>query len=236
MLSVMAPDLKSPYLCWQGVASRKFYAVQRWDDVLSKNPAGPPFFLSDDKPLAARWPARVVCVVESTVRSGKPTLPDYLMNSEQWLAISGPLRACLEKAGVPDVEYLPVQVIDPTGLPLSDSYSIAHTLNSPDCLDLKASGATQSRVIPSKAEKIQRIVFKNDPGRPLFRPSKFGKITFVSWALAETLADHGFTGFRFMGLFDYGHPGDLPPHPKRAPIDALCTRLQKNAQARESAL
>jgi hypothetical protein len=217
-------DLDSIYLCWQGVASKQAYYVRRWDDACL-NPA-------PDKPLAALWPAKVFCLVDREDLSRKPVLNDYLVNAEQRLVVSGRLKTFLQNAGVPDVEYLPVQVIDPSGLRLDDSYSIVHTLNSPDCLDLDACGARRSRVVPSKAEKIQRIVFKQDPERALFRPGNFNKITLVSWTLAEAIAAHGFTGFRFMGLFDYGFSGDLPPNPKRAPVDALCGRLWKNAQAR----
>ncbi len=223
-------DPKAPYLCWKGVASDKAYAVYRWDDALGKNPSGPALSLASDEPLAARWPAKVMCLVKSSHAYKKPVLPDYLMNTGEWLVISGRLRAFLENADVRDIEYLPVHVIDPTGLPLDTSYSIAHTLNSPDCLDMTRSGAKPGRLIPAKAEKIQRIVLKNDPARSLFRPATFSKVTLLSWALAEAMAEHGFTGFRFMGLFDYGITGDLSANPERAPVDALCSRLWKNAK------
>jgi hypothetical protein len=226
----MAENLKSPYLVWQGVASPQAYAVRRWDDALGKNPGGAPLYLSSDEPLAARWPKKVMCLVDHEHRQNQPVLQDFLVNAEQWLVVSGRLKTFLENANVPDVEYLPVQVIDPTGLPLDENYVIVHLLNSPDCLDMQASGAKLSRVVPNKAERILRIALKNDPGRPLFRPSTFGKLTLVSWALAEAIADHGFSGFRFMGFFDYEWIGDLRPHPKRAPIDALCKRLWTNAQ------
>jgi len=132
---------------------------------------------------------------------------------------------------VSDVDYVRIKVIDPSGLLRHDSYFIVCFLNSPPCLDLDASGATRSRLLPSKAEKLERLVFKTDPNRPLFQPAEFHKVTLVSTALAEALAKEGFSGFRFMGLFDYGIKGDLPPHPARSPVDTLCKRLR---EARES--
>ncbi len=216
-------DYDALYLCWQGVPSKQSYYVQRWDEKLTLN-------LGSDQPLAAEWPATLFCLVDCNPLHKNPVLPDYLMSVENWLMVSGRLRKCLEAAGVSDVEYLPVEIIDPTGLKLDNSYSIVHTLNSPDCLDLDASGAKRSRAVRTKAEKIQRIAMKNDPGKDLFRPASFNKISLLSWKLAGLIADQGFTGFRFMGLFDYGFPADLPANPKRAAVDALCNRLRTNTK------
>src|SRR5688572_30199725 len=158
MRNVQAQQLDSRYLCWQGVASKQAYSVYRWDEALDKRGGGVDLNLKGDTPLAGKWPASPFCLVDRELYPKKANLQDSIVNAENLLVISSRLRKCLEAASVTDVEYLPVRVIDPSGLLLDDSYSIAHTLNSPDCLDLDASGAKRSRVMPSKAEKIQRIV------------------------------------------------------------------------------
>ena len=191
-------NLDTAYVCWQLVANKRAYTVHRLDE--EKN----------------------LCIVHPPPRFGRdPRLEDCLMTQDRRLYISGRLKNFLEIFGVPDVEYRRVRVIDGTGLPLDDSYSILHFLNDPDCLDLDACEATRSRILPSKAEKVKRLLFKNDPARPLFQPRHFNKIVLVGWELASIMAKEKFTGFRFMGPFDYGLRGDLPPHPLRHKVDAL---------------
>jgi hypothetical protein len=210
-------NLDDRYLLWQFVEMKCAYAVQRFDDAFLKGTPGS---------LASVWPSSAFCVLDAERGSGDPFLTDSLWNSGRRLLISPRLKTCLEKAGLADVEYWPLKIIDRSGSPLGEPYFFVHLLQAPDCLDLDASGATRSRILPHMAEKAERLIFKNDPARPLFRPSTFVKITLVSWPLAETIAAEGFSGFRFMGLFDYGIRGDLPAHPGRHRVDALCTQLR----------
>ena len=209
-------NLDAKYYSWDAVALKGAYRVRRMDDTLLRR---------GDGPLAGAWPASHSCIVHLESPYKDPRLPDHLLNAERRLLVSKRLKECLEKNAVTDVEYLRIKVIDPTGLLLDDSYFIVHFLNAPACLDLDACGATRSRLMPSKAEKLERLEFKSDPARPLFQPSEFNKLTLISAALAEALAKEGYTGFRFSGLFDYGLK-DLPPNPARSPIDALCKRMR----------
>jgi hypothetical protein len=211
-------NLDDHYLIWQLVASKRAYVVHRFDDAFLKRVSGS---------LTGIWPASAFCVMTAETGVEDPVLPDSLFNTDRRLFISPRLKSFLEKAAVSDIEYWPIKVMDRTGRPLSEPYFFVHLMNGPDCLDLEASGATRSRMLPRIAEKIARLEFKSDPDRALYRPGTFSKVALVSWALAEKLASEKFSGFRFMGLFDYGIHGDLPPNPKRHAVDALCARLNQ---------
>jgi len=211
------------YLVWQLVAGKRTYSVLRWDRDFIKRSSGS---------LAEIWPAAAFCVLDASPGAGEPLLPDCLLNTEQSLLISSDLKQALVEANVDNVEFWPLKIIDRTGRSLGQPYFFVHLLNTPDCLDLDASGATRSRLFPGMAEKVQRLVFARDPERHLFSPRTFSSVTFLSWELAGLLAKGGFSGFRFMGLFDYGIKGDLPPHPARYKVDALCNENFKNNLAR----
>jgi len=219
---MVALNLDDRYLLWQPVTDKRAYAVSRFDDAFLKKLSGS---------LAGLWPAGVFCVLNADRGAGGPVLPDSLSYKARRLLVSPRLKAFLAGAAIPDIEYWPIKVIDPTGRALGEPYFFVHLLNAPDCLDLEACGAQQSRILPAMAEKVERLAFKGDPARPLWRPSTFTQVTLVSWPLAEALADAGFSGFRFMGLFDYGLRGDLPPHPQRHKVDALSARLRRSAGA-----
>lgn len=197
-------------LIWQLVAVKGASAIHRFDE-----------------PSPSAWPANAFCVMTREAGVKEAVLTDCLWNAEQRLFVSGRLKNTLEAAGVTEVDYLPLKVLDRTGKVLDPAYFFIHCRNAPDCLDLEASGAKRSRAIPSKAESLQQLVFKSNPARALFRPSTYHKVMLVSWPLAETLADAGFSGMRFMGLFDFGFKADLPPNPHRSRVDALCKRLSR---------
>jgi len=209
-------DLSDRYLLWKLVRLKHAFEVTRFDSA---------FIRRRDASLAGLWPDGVYCVLKASRGSSLPILPDSLWNADGQLLVSPRLQRALARAALPDVEYWPVKVIDPTGRPVGEPFFFVHLLNAPDCLDLEASGATRSRILPEIAEKAERLAFRNDPERPLCRPKTFRKITLIRWPLAEALAQEGFSGVRFMGLFDYGIKGDLPPHPGRSKVDALCARL-----------
>ena len=214
-------NLDAHYLVWQPVSVKGAYAVLRFDDALLKRTEGT---------LSENWPAEAFCVVDTERGTEEPVLLDFLSNRDRRLIVSGRLKLFLEKKALPEVEYLPVRIIDRIGKRLDDAYFVVRLLNGPDSLDLDASGATRSRILPSKADKVQRLVFKSDPARALFSPGNFNKVSLVSWELAQALAEEGFSGFRFMGLFDYGLHGDLPPHSQRFTVDAVCARLWTNSR------
>ncbi len=217
-------NLDHNYLIWQRVEVKRGYSVIRFDEeILKRSPES----------LVGLWAAETFCVLDAERATGDPILTDSLWNRGGRLFISPRLKMALEQAAVPFVEYWPLRIIDRTGRTLGPPYFYAHLLNAPDCLDLEASGAKHSRILPGMAEKIERLVFKEDPKRPLWHPLTFTKVTLASRELAKTLGAEGFTGFRFMGLFDYGKKGDLPPHPSRHAVDALHRRPPKTPATAE---
>src|SRR5665213_3001270 len=148
-------NLDSRYFCWVPIVLKGAYRMKRMDDESHS------------------------CIVHLENPHKNPFLPDHLLSSDRRLYISRRLKECLEKNAVPDVKYMRIKVIDPTGRLLDDNYFIVRFLNAPDCLDLDASGAVRSRLLPSKAEKLERLVFKRDPAPSLFQPAEFNKIILV---------------------------------------------------------
>ena len=148
----MAITLDDRYLIWQLVDFKHAYRVGRFDET--------------------------TCILESG-RTRSPKLEDCLMNSAHKLFVSARLKDALERMSVPDVEYSPRKIIDRTGRVLSDPYYALTLLNSPDCLDLDASGATRSRILPGVAEKVKTLAFKNDPGKLLWHPQTFKKVILI---------------------------------------------------------
>src|ERR1039457_4830923 len=85
-------------------------------------------------PLAGLWTESLPCTLEGG-NPKRPLLLDNISNTQRLLIISKRLKACLEKQAVPDVEYLPLTLLDDKERVASDSYFIAHLLHRPDCLD-----------------------------------------------------------------------------------------------------
>lgn len=218
----MKLNLDNNYLVWQLVETRYAFALTRFDDGFLKQTPGS---------LASLWPQGAYGVLEEEPGVSHPFLPDCLFNPQRRLFISPRLKNFLEKLVIADVEYWPLKILDPSGLPLGDPYFYMHLTNPPACLDLVASQATRSRILPGIAEKVKTLNFHSDPDRLLFRPAEFAKVTLVRWDLGEKLADEGFSGFRLMGLFDYGRRGDLPPDPRRHKVDTLSNRLNRKRSA-----
>jgi len=198
-----AVNLDDRYLIWQLVAVKRGYAVSWFDDAFLKGVRGS---------LSGVWPADVSCVLNLDRGYGNPVISDCLMNSGRHLLVSSRLKSFLAGAAGPDIEYWPIQIRDLGGHLLGEPYFFVHLPNPHRCLDPEATK--------------ERLVFTSDPGRPLCRISSFDPVMLVSWPLANALADEGFIGFRFMGLFDYGIQGELPPHIGRSKVEALNARLR----------
>ena len=99
---------------------------------------------------------------------------------------------------MPEVEYLRIKVIDPTGRLLDDAYFIVHFLNAPDCLDLDAGAAAKAAFCHPKPRKWRALFSKViEIGR--FQPAEFSEVTLIGTALAEALAKGRLFGFSLYG-------------------------------------
>jgi hypothetical protein len=121
---------------------------------------------------------------------------DYLANTDSLLVISERLCDFLVKRMLSGMEYLPITIIDHKKKPIAEKYFIAHTVDHVDCLDLKASGPTFSRIRKTRVTEVKQLVLdpkRIDPKRELFRIKNFADEALVSRSLAEAITAAGFT-------------------------------------------
>jgi hypothetical protein len=131
-------DLSKEYLIWDSTAVPRSYII---DEI--EPPKGiEEFKLRKDKPLADQWGSKKgVC----TIMDGDPKNPlfaDNLINSDRQIVISERLKDALQALKIDNIEYLPVSLKNEKGKTLDLTYYIAHLINLPDCIDIKASEAT----------------------------------------------------------------------------------------------
>jgi hypothetical protein len=168
--------------------------------------AGDAWELLEGVPRAANFPNDVTMRMSDRHKLAIG-MPDSLMNMASLIVVSRRLREFLEKKTLPNVEYLPITVINHKDRVESAEYSIVHAVDSPDCLDRGASGPVHSAIIPTNVMSVDTLILdpsKIDPKVPLFRIKDFGYPCIVARPLAEEILQAGFTGTAFGELARYG--------------------------------
>jgi hypothetical protein len=127
------------------------------------------------------------------------TLTDYIQNLEGVLLASPRLGAFLREQALPDVEFLPVSILDHKGRVASPDYAIVHCCHVVDCVDqeksefewdgLEKPTMTVTRMVLKAAalgenEKLMRPQYV--PGKVLYRAD-----------LREALNQQRFSGLAF---------------------------------------
>jgi hypothetical protein len=133
-------------------------------------------------------------------------LPDNVMNQASLVVVSARLRRFLEERALPNVEYLPLEIVNHKGRVASADHVIVHAIEPQDCLDHAASGAAYSGILPTDVVRVSRLVLdpnKIDPKVPLFRIKDFGYPAIVARPLAQEILQAGFTGTAFIELDQY---------------------------------
>lgn len=172
-----------------------------WDIDDFTMPEGVKRLSLNGEPLADRWNN-----ASASLRGGDPAAPritDSVTSAADTFVVSARLKAALERLKVTDVEYLPLSLTVndvAIGLP----YFLVNFINSPDCLDVKASEPKFSRITKTKIDSVARLALTRDPERSLFRLATYRKVLIASFELAEALATQPFSGLRYLPL--YNHP------------------------------
>jgi len=125
-------------------------------------------------------------------------LTDSLLNTQMLLVGSARLAERLRSLEIPEVEYLPVGILDHRGREIDEPYFIVHPIHPIDCIDLASSEPTFSRITPTLIKRVERLVVDEDrvpEARQLFRATNLPRATLLSRTLATSLLDEGFTGF-----------------------------------------
>lgn len=130
-------------------------------------------------------------------------LPDNVANSLQVLLVSARLQKALQAAGVADVEYLPVAIVDHEGHVASATHVIVHPVGLVDAIDLANSAYQLHRFVKGRIDKVTRLVVgleRLPAERQLFKLRGYGTPVLVRRALAQGLASSAFSGLDWMDL------------------------------------
>jgi hypothetical protein len=133
-------------------------------------------------------------------------LTDSLSNLDSLIVGSERLRDFFVAQDVSHLENYAVEIRDHKNKPVKNKYYIINPISNVDCLDPAASGATMSRIKPTKVQFIKKLVLREDavdPARKIFRITNFDMIVIVREDLAAAMDKEGFTGVRWVESSKY---------------------------------
>jgi hypothetical protein len=124
---------------------------------------------------------------------------DLLENRSAQILVSERVADFLAARELPNVEYLPVAILDHRDRRVPGKFVIVHPVGSIDLLDLDACQVTADFTGKS-IEKFERFVVRPDVTAlpELFRITKMSHYLAVQRGLAEALLAAGFTGMGFL--------------------------------------
>src|SRR5262245_39086187 len=162
--------------------------------------------------VAVTWPKDMKFAMNPE-RPKDVALTDYMPNSEGFVLASPRLATFLRDQKFPDVEFLPVTILDHKKRVASKDYTIFHSYHVVDCVDQKASDFKWDG-LENPSMVVKKLVLKQDvlgEGERIVRP-KFttNKVLYRS-DLREALDKEKFTGLGFsrelFGDFKVYRPG-----------------------------
>ncbi len=162
--------------------------------------------LTNGTSLAAEWPDDVTLQMDPDFKK-QIKLSDHLCNPCRVIIASPALRQFLEEQAVPNLEFLPVRILNHKGKVASDDYVIVNLHAVQDCLDLDASGVTWNEINPDYIIGFEQLVLDEsriDEEATLFRAKHYADQMFVRRDFAEAVSESGLTGIEFYELSDLG--------------------------------
>lgn len=163
------------------------------------------WMLNKGYPVRPDWPDDVVFHMNPD-EPHELVLGDSLENNFLLLVASERLADFIAARRPPEVEILPVTILDHRGRATKARYRIVNPTGPIDCLDPERSGAERSELDPSSINAVSRLVLDEarfGRARLLFRPLGFYDVTLVRRDLAEAISAAGFTGLRWIEARDY---------------------------------
>lgn len=154
--------------------------------------------LATGESVAASWPADITLSMNPE-RPKDVALTDSIDNLEGRLVASPRLVAFLQEQQLPDIEYLPVTLLDHKGRVASSDYKVVHCCRVVDCVDQAKSTFTwdglenPSMVVSTLALDPRALTEDMRLIRPKFVP---GKVLFRA-DLMQAINQQKFTGLAF---------------------------------------
>lgn len=150
--------------------------------------------------------------IELIADGEEPTaFSDLLLAKNGLHAYSGKLRSTLQRAGVDNIEYAPIKVIDASHGTSSDDYRIANILGLVACLDddnsvvKKLANGKGNRVVKEFAlleDRITPLPGRTEPPR-LFRLAEFSYHVIAHESIKTACEVAGITGVEFIRTQDF---------------------------------
>jgi len=155
--------------------------------------------------VSAEWPRNVRFRMSPDFKQ-RSALSDNIVNSNKFLVASQRLQDFLVGQGVPDIELLPVAIVNHKKKAEPAPYAIVNPIGTQDCVDRTASELVMNTINPAYISIVKRLVIdarRIDPAAQLFRGRGLGTIVFFRRDLADKLLAAGFTGIEFLEIAKY---------------------------------
>ncbi len=147
-------------------------------------------------PVANYWPEDILIRMDPDFKT-QIKLSDNLCNQHNVIIASKRLCDFLRKESVPNLEYLPIKVINHKKRPEKAEYWVVHLVSTQNCIDTRKSELEWNPVNKEDIATVRRLVFdesKIDRDAALFRAKHLKTAIFVRRDLAKKMQDGGFTG------------------------------------------
>lgn len=156
-------------------------------------------------PLVGEWPANATFRMDANMKK-QIKLSDHLVNPNNSIVASKRLQDFILSAQVPNIELLPVKILDHKKRVAGKDYAIVHLVTTQDCINIAKSGVTWNNINPEQILKMERLIIdekKIDPKALVFRAKGLVNQIFVRRDFSTKLEQGKFTGLRFWELSAY---------------------------------
>lgn len=170
------------------------------DAVIDSLPEGAPaeWRFDEGQALAAEFPSDAVLKFSSNFPDGR-RLHDFVANVLTMLIVSPKVRQVLEELEVPQVEYLPVTIVDHRGQVAGEDYSIVNLLGSQPAIDMSKSRYDMSHLAKDQIGDIDELVLDRDAiaaDAKLFRATTSRRLFLMREDVLQALDAAGVEGKR----------------------------------------
>ncbi|MFW6029466.1 MAG: imm11 family protein [Halanaerobiales bacterium] len=127
---------------------------------------------------------------------------DYLANNLAWPIISSKFKRILDDIGVPEVQYLPINIEEKyTGKKL-EGFTVVNIITLLDALDLENSVYTEFKARGKKMLSIKKYALQQEKvrGYNFVRLKKSKYSTFISEIVRNKLVENKITGCDFLEI------------------------------------
>jgi hypothetical protein len=152
----------------------------------------------------APWPGDVQFHMDPTFPKAIQ-LPDWVKNMSNALVASPALKKIIEASAPPDMEYLPITLIDHQGRVASSDYFMLNPCSLQDAINQELSTIEWNAIDPTFISDCTSMVLDEsriDPHATVFRLKHYPSKVVFRRDLANTIKKAGCTGIKFVEIED----------------------------------